>query len=311
MDLDNDGDKDLFLGRSTGQNYLFRNNLSESASNPQFTSTHSSRCSFTDVSESANVQGLWVATACAGDYDNDGLVDLYLGRYLDPRKNLPTTNFYTRNSEGNSLLHNEGNLSFRDVTAEAGVREGGLSLGVTFGDYDTDGDQDLYVANDFGRNALFRNEGNGTFKDVSVETGTVNIGYGMSAEFADMDNDLDLDLYVGAVHSGQRWFGNSATLQRYLVSSIKQGTILDDYPLYAEMFQLIENEWDQLGEEVISGNTLLLNQDGKHFRNVSEQAGVNPHGWYWSSCSFDYDNDGRNDLYSVNGWITGRTTDDL
>lgn len=303
VDLDNDGDRDLFVGVGTGSSRLFRNNGSGVSNSAHYT--------FTDVSEAANIKGNWVATACAADYDNDGLVDLYLGRYLDPRINLPTTNFYTRNSEGNSLLHNEGNLTFKDVTEQAGVREGGLSLGVTFGDYDSDGDQDLYVANDFGRNALFRNEADGTFKDVSQETGTVNIGYGMSATFADVDNDLDLDLYVAAVHSGQRWFGNAATLHRYLLTSIQEGTFVDDYPLYREMYDLFDSDWQKLGEAVISGNTLMLNQGDGKFTDVTTQANCNPHGWYWSSGAADFSNCGWQDIYSVNGWITGKKKDDL
>ena len=202
---------------------------------------------FTDVTEAANVGGVWVATAAAADYDNDGLVDLYLGRYLDPRKNLPTTNFYTRNGEGNSLLHNEGGLRFRDVTESAGVREGGLTLGLTWGDYDRDGDQDVYVANDFGRNALFRNNGNGTFTDVSFQCGTTNLGYGMSASFADIDNDGDLDVYVASVHSGQRWFGNGVTLQRYFLTSLQEGTILDDYPIYRELLGLTRLGLEDVG----------------------------------------------------------------
>jgi hypothetical protein len=296
VDLDNDGDRELFLGRSTGQNYLFRNNGDGT---------------FADVTETANVSGVWVSTAAAADYDNDGKVDLYLGRYLDPRKNLPTTNFYTRNSEGNTLLHNEGGLRFRDVTKFAGVREGGLTLGLCWGDYDKDGDQDIYVANDFGRNALFRNNGNGTFTDVSYSCGTTNLGYGMSAAFADIDNDGDLDVYVASVHSGQRWFGNAVTLQRYLLTSVQEGTILDDYPLYAELLGVMGTDWQKLGERVIRGNSLFLNNGDGTFTDVTEKSGTNPHGWYWSSQIADLDHDGLQDIYAVNGWITGKTEDDL
>src|SRR5216684_7146061 len=118
-DFDNDGHKDLFLGLGTGLNRLYRNNGDGT---------------FTDVTEGAGLGGYWVTVAAAADYDNDGKIDLYLGRYLDPRKNLPTTLFYTRNGEGNTLLRNEGNFHFKDVTAQAGVREGGLTLGVAWGD---------------------------------------------------------------------------------------------------------------------------------------------------------------------------------
>jgi hypothetical protein len=254
---------------------------------------------------------VWVSTAAAADFNNDGLLDLHLGRYLDPRTALPTTNFYTRNGEGNSLLKNNGDLTFTDVTEQAGVHETGLTLGISWADYDLDGDQDAYIANDFGRNALLQNNGDGTFTDVAKETGTVDIGYGMSACFEDVDNDGDLDLYVAAVHSGQRWFGNSATLQRYLITSIKEGTIFEDYPLYQEIYGLVDGDWDNFGEQVIRGNSLMLNNGDGTFRDVSEACHVNPHGWYWSSAIFDFDNDSRQDIYTVNGWVTGKIKDDL
>lgn len=295
-DFDNDNDRDLFLGRSTGNNFLFRNN---------------GNGSFTDVTSAANVSGVWVSTASAADYNNDGKLDLYLGRYLDPRINLPSTNFYTRNGQGNTLLRNEGELRFTDVTEEAGLREGGLTLGIAWGDYDRDGDQDVYVANDFGRNALFRNEANGKFTDVSKESNTLDIGYGMSACFEDIDNDGDLDIYKAAVHSGQRWFGNSATLQRYFISSIQEGTIFEDFSLYREIFQMIDGDWRSFGERIIRGNSLLLNNGDGTFADVTEKARVNPHGWYWSSAIFDFDNDGIQDIYTVNGWVTGKEKDDL
>jgi len=293
-DFNNDGYPDLFLSRSTGENKLYKNN---------------GDATFTDVTSGANLGGLWVSTASAADYDNDGQLDLYLGRYLDPRTNIPTTIFYTRNGEGNTLLHNDGNFHFTDVTSKV-TREGGLTLGLAWGDYDGDGNIDLYVANDFGRNALLKNNGDGTFSDVSKETGTLDIGYGMSATFADIDNDGRLDLYVSNVHSGQRWFGNEATLRNYIVTSFKQGTIHEDRALFEEIHGLIGNDWEGFGERVIRGNSLFLNR-GKTFQDVSEEAYANPHGWYWGSVAFDYDNDGLQDIYAANGWITGNKPDDL
>jgi hypothetical protein len=296
VDLDNDGDRELFLGRSTGLCYLYRNNGDGT---------------FTDVTDSANLGGFWVATAAAADYDNDGKVDLYLGRYLDPRKNLPSTNFYTRNGQGNSLLHNEGNLHFRDVTDSAGVREGGLTLGLTWADYDRDGDQDVLVANDFGRSCLLKNNGDGTFSDVAFRCGASYLGYGMSASFADIDNDGDLDIYIAGVHSGQRWFGNAVTLQRYFLTSLQERTILDDFPLYYELLNLVGYDWKTLGERVIRGNALYLNNGDGTFTDVTVQSDTNPHGWYWSCQVADFDNDGLQDIYAVNGWITGKSHDDL
>src|SRR5438105_1714709 len=190
-DFDNDGYKDLFLGCFTDRSRLFRN-----VADPQ----DPSRRKFVEVTDASGItkkgDGDFVVVAAAGDYNNDGLLDIYVGRYLDPRKNLPTTLFYTRNGEGNSLLRNDGHLHFTDVTRQAHINETSLTLGVAWADYDGDGWQDVYVANDFGRDALLHNNGDGTFTDVSKETGAFDPGYGMSATWGDIDNDGHLDIYV-------------------------------------------------------------------------------------------------------------------
>jgi hypothetical protein len=295
-DFNNDGFKDLFLGCSTAMNRLFRNNGDGT---------------FTEVGSDAELGGHMVTVATVGDYDNDGDLDIYAGRYLDPRKDLPTTLFYSRNGVGNSLLRNDGNFHFTDVTAQAGVREGGLTLGVSFGDYDNDNYQDIYVTNDFGRNALFRNKGDGTFADVSKETGTLDFGYGMSSTFGDIDNDGDLDIYVSNVHSGQRWYGQSVTLYQYMLNSFREGTLWEDFSTYREIFSLVGMDWRHYGDRMVKGNSLLLNDGKGHFTDISEKARTNPFGWFWGSTIFDYDNDGRQDIYAVNGWITSKTTADL
>lgn len=296
VDLDNDGDRDLFLGVFTGPNRLYRNDGDGT---------------FTDVTDGAGLGGLMVTVASASDVDGDGLLDLYLGRYLDPRTELPDTLFYTRNGEGNSLLRNLGDLRFEDVTEQAGVREGGLALGVAWSDYDADGDDDLYVTNDFGRNALLRNDGGARFSDVSAEAGALDFGYSMSSSWGDVDNDGDFDLYVSNVHSGQRWYGQAATLRQYLLNSVRQGTIVHDFPLYREIYRYAGADWRTYGDRMVKGNSLLLNDGKGHFEEVAETAQANPFGWYWGSGMLDYDNDGRLDLYAADGWITGKTHDDL
>jgi hypothetical protein len=295
-DFNDDGYKDLFMGCSTGPNRLYRNKGDGT---------------FIDVTERAGLGGILVTVAAAADYDNDGKLDLYVGRYLDPRKDLPTTLFYTRNSAGNSLLHNDGDFHFTDVTTKAGVREGGLTLGVAWGDYDGDGYQDIYVANDFGRDALFHNNGNGTFSDVSKETGTLDYGYGMSATFGDINNDGNLDIYVSNVHSGQRWYSQAATLYQYLLTSMREGTIIEDFPIYKEIYSAVGADYSSVGDRVVKGNSLLINDGKGHFTDISESSRTNPFGWFWGSTMFDYDNDGRQDIYAVNGWISGKKKDDL
>ncbi len=306
VDFDNDGDLDLFESRFMAGGLLYRN---DGPGADGYTV-------FTDVSASANLGRGFVTVAAAADYDLDGDVDLYLGRYLDPRKELPTTLFYTRNGQGNSLLRNDGDLTFTDVTASAGVREGGLTLGVAWGDYDRDGDPDLYVANDFGRNALLRNEGKGEdgivrFSDVSQEAGALDFGFGMSASWGDPDNDGDLDIYVSNVHSGQRWYGQAITLYHYLFNSVRQGTIGQDLATFREIYRYAGADWSDYGDSMVNGNSLLINDGAGHFTEVPEATRTNPFGWYWGSTFLDYDNDGRQDLYAANGWISGRTYDDL
>lgn len=124
------------------------------------------------------------------DYDGDGLEDIY---FLNgaPLKGTPTDTTPT-----NALYRNNGDWTFTDVTEEAGVGDTGFAMGATAGDYDNDGDLDLYITN-FGPNVLYRNDGNRTFTDVSQEAnvaGGDTVGAGCS--FFDMDADGDLDLYV-------------------------------------------------------------------------------------------------------------------
>ncbi len=295
-DLDNDGYQDLFLVRFTGPSLVYRN-LGDGT--------------FEDRSPPAGVSPGLAPVAAAADYDNDGDLDIYLGRYLDPRVKLPATIFYTRNGEGNSLLRNDGNFSFTDVTEEAGVREGGLTLGVAWADYDEDGHMDLYVANDFGRNALFRNLGNGTFEDVSLATQTVDIGYGMSADWGDVNGDGHLDLYVSNVHSGQRWYGHAPTLYNYLLTSVRQGTIREDLPVFRDLLKYFGDKWHSAGDHLIKGNSLFLSDGQGRFNDISVSSATNPFGWYWGSGFLDFDNDGWTDLFAVNGFISAKSQDDL
>lgn len=295
-DLNNDGHQDLFLGGLTNRSMIFKNN---------------GNGTFTEVDLNGLIDDPLVTVAAAADYDLDGDLDLYFGRYLDPRKDLPVTLFYTRNSGGNTLLRNDGDFKFVDVTQEAGVREGGLTLGVAWSDYDEDGDPDLYVANDFGRNALLRNEGDGTFSDVTKESGTLDFGFGMSASFGDVNADGKPDLYVSNVRSSQRWYGQTATLYKYLNNSVKQGTFLEDWPVYREIVSLAGDDWRNYGDFMVKGSSLFLNQSNGRFAEVSESSDANPLGWYWSSNFLDYNNDGLLDVYAVNGWITGHEKDDL
>lgn len=287
-DYDNDGDKDLFVSRTFRPNQLFGNNGDGT---------------FTDVTARAGIGADCCTTVASwADYDNDGFLDLYVGRYLDPRKDIPTT-FYARNGEPNQLYRNNGDGTFTNVTAHAGVGETGLCLGTVFADYDDDGDADLYVVNDFGRNTLYRNNGDRTFTDVTVETNTLAYGAGMSASFGDYDNDGRLDIYVTNIRSDSSWFAEAPTVWRYMLNSWRQGVWRTDMPLYFEIFKQSGFEFVGVFKQMASGNTLLRNRGNGGFDDVTWEADANPPGWFWGASIADFDNDGWQDIYAADGWV--------
>jgi enediyne biosynthesis protein E4 len=199
-DIDNDGDLDLYV-TNFGGNRLYLNEGDGT---------------FRDATETAGVSaGGFSASAAFADYDGDGTLDLYLARYVD--FSLANHKFCGNQAKNikaychpdvyepvpGILFHGRGDGTFEDVTEAAGVYVPGegKSLGVVWGDYDGDGDPDLYVANDSMRNFLFRNDGSGHFTDVTLLAG---VGYsedgrtqaGMGTDMADYDGDGILDLTV-------------------------------------------------------------------------------------------------------------------
>lgn len=134
------------------------------------------------------------AGICSFDADGDGLLDVYMLNGFDLSKRGMRS---SDDDSSNQLFCNRGGFNFRDVTSSSGTAIGGYSLGVTAGDFDHDGFTDLYISN-FGPNVLLRNNGDGTFTDVSVEAG-VDGGdqFGAGVTFLDVNNDGNLDLFVG------------------------------------------------------------------------------------------------------------------
>jgi hypothetical protein len=198
-DYDNDGDPDLYV-TSYGANALYRNEGDGR---------------FSDVTAAAGVAaGGWSSSAGFFDYDNDGWLDLFVSRYVewgfdDDRwcgEKKPGYRAYCHPDNfdpiANVLYRNQGDGSFRDVSAESGIAASpGKGLGVSFADYDADGFTDVYVANDSVQCFLFHNEGDGTFTELGLLAG---VGFnedgktfaGMGVDFADYDNDGHPDLVV-------------------------------------------------------------------------------------------------------------------
>lgn len=283
VDLDNDGDADFLLA------HRFSVSLLENDGSGKFTLRHT-------FDTDARVSGL-----SAADYDNDGLLDFHVCGYSPMSQTSPEDVFANpvpyhdaRNGAFNYLFRNEGGLRFRDVTAETGMNENNtrFSFAAAWEDFDNDGDQDLYVANDFGRNNLYRNElvpsGQARFRDVAAELGVEDIGAGMSADWGDVDNDGFADLYVGNMWSSA---GHRITSQGRFKPEADAGTR------------------EQLQRHA-RGNSLFLNRSPS-FRDVSLPAGVNMGRWAWGSLIGDLNNDGWQDIYVANGFMTAPDPDDL
>ena len=295
-DYDNDGHKDVFVSRTFRPNQLFRSDGDGT---------------FTDVTAQSGLGADCCTTVASwGDYDNDGFLDLYVGRYLDPRRAIPTT-FYARNGEPNQLYRNNGDGTFANVTTEAGVGDVGLCLGSVWGDYNDDGHPDLFVVNDFGRSTLYRNNGDRTFRDVTVAAGALAYGAGMNASVADYDNDGRLDLYTTDIRSEHAWFAEPPTVWRYMMNAWRQGVWRTDMPLYFEMFRQSGFQFVGVFKTMAAGNHLLRNRGDGTFETVSQRTGANPHGWFWGASLADFDNDGWLDVYAANGWVYNERGTDL
>ena len=204
------------------------------------------------------------------DYDRDGDEDIYFlnGAALKGAKYV--------SAPKNALYRNGGGWKFTDVTEKAGVGDTGFGLGVAAGDYDNDGDPDLYI-NNYGPNVLYRNNGDGTFTDVTKRAGVAN-GHkvGAAAFFLDMDKDGDLDLFVANYLD--------FTYQNHLMRTSK------GIPKYAGPMDYPPMP-----------NDLFRNNGDGTFTNVSKESGVADHkGWGMGGVCADYDNDGDTDVYIAN-----------
>ena len=307
-DYDNDGDKDLFVS-NWGPNVFYRNNGDGT---------------FTDITSQAGLEhDLFGIGSTFLDYDRDGYLDLYVGNYIEYD---PDYNFYyapdgfpgplSYRGQADVLYHNNGDGTFTDVTKEAGVsNDEGRAMGVTSADIDNDGDWDIFVANDAMQNYLYRNNGDGTFTNIALETAT---GFGqngeatsaMSGEFGDIDLDGNVDLVVPDMaysciykNTGMGYFeemsarlGMAAACGQYTSWS---GNFFDfDHDGWLDMFISNGHPHRLIGEE----DLLLKNDQGKRFINISSDVGRDFQDKFNSrgSAVGDIDNDGDMDILELN-----------
>ncbi len=268
VDLDGDGDRDACMGFD-GSLRVFRREGNVYVQAASF--------------ERGSITGL-----AAADVNGDGLVDIYACAYANPYNGtaFPVPYHDAANGQENTLLLNltkeADELAFVDATQGSGLNVGAarFSFAATFEDYDSDGDMDLYVANDFGRNGLYLNSGSGQFTERAGDLGAMDIGAGMAASFADLDGDGQVDLYVAnmASSAGRRITGQ-------------------------EVFQArVDDEERALFRRHAKGNTLLLGTKGGKF---TESPLASDGRWAWGAIPLDLDGNGALDLYVPNGFVTG------
>ena len=276
LDFDNDGDSDLFLA-ATGFQMLFENRLIPDG-----------RLEFLDISVEAGVdQAAQGFSAVAGDVNADGLPDIYVASYNRYGVIMPDSWARATNGTPNLLFVNQGDGRFQERAAAWGVADGRWSYAAQFGDLNDDGRADLYVANDFGENGLFLNQGN-HFLDAAAERELLDPGNGMGVSMGDFDNDGRLDLHVTNM---------SSTAGRRILQ------------------RLFPERPDQPGDtdvlfKLAAGNTLFKNLGGGRFADVSQEVGGLGAGWAFGGGFIDVDNDGWEDLHAPNGFISGKSLKD-
>ena len=318
FDYDNDGWMDIYLVNSGRcdfydprpplRNALYKNNRDGT---------------FTDVTEKAGLQGGGYGMGAAvGDYDGDGLPDLYLTQY------------------GRSVLyHNEGNGKFTDVTEKAGVGAPGWSSSAVWFDYDNDGRLDLFVCQfvDFSKeknlfcgnaqtgeryyciprgynpapSRLFHNNGDGTFTDVSKESGiSEHLGKAWGVVATDIDNDGRMDLFVANDTMPNFLFANRGH-GKFEEIGIEAGVAYDEGGRARSGMGVDSADYDQDGwMDLFVANidhekySLYHNGHDGSFKDASASNGIASATWLmsgWGLKFFDFDNDGNLDLLLANG----------
>ena len=246
-DYDNDGYLDLYITRGgwsgAAENTLYHNNGDGT---------------FTDVTHAAGVADPQSSFCAAwADYDNDGYLDLYIADGV------------IGDGAANVLYHNNGDGTFTNTAESAGVANTGNSLGTAWGDYDKDGYIDLHVINFGQSNVLYRNNGDGTFTDVTPTTGmTLPVTDAFVTFFLDVDNDADLDIFIS----------NSGAFQAFIAGQIT-GTAPHD------------------GDRQV----LYRNNGDGTFTDVTRESGLY-HAFGAMGANFgDIDSDGYLDIYLATG----------
>ncbi len=266
VDLDNDGRQDILITLVNENHRVFRN---------------LGKLRFEDVSGQAGLggEGRIGGPATAFDFDNDGLLDLYVGsfgNYLEGA--LPAPGQNNRNAMPNQLFRNLGGMRFEEVDGGAVLADTGWAQAISHTDLDRDGYQDLVVANDYGRNAFLRNLGSGKFENWAVDLGMNNSAHSMNVGIADLNADEYPDFYISNIVSLVKDEGRSPPGREREASARMR--VVESNRLFVSSFR--DDKLEYISSKAITSGALST-------------------GWAWDADFFDFDNDGDDDLYCVNG----------
>lgn len=251
--------------------------------------------------------------AAAGDYDGDGDIDLMVTSFGNlPGAAVPGQHKLYRNDGGH----------FTDVAAAAGVAFSNPAIpdgySPVWGDYDLDGDLDLWIGGwwegpgelEWNGTRLFRNEGDGTFTDVSVASGVFdNHVRGFSAAFVDMDGDRYPELLVAGDFGTSRYFSNhrDGSFTRHLFTAAEavmngMGTAVADFDRDGLQDWFITSIFPAYHFFGPPGNRMWLNKGTLPLEMLPESCGLFDGGWGWGATALDFDQDGWVDLFHTGGW---------
>jgi hypothetical protein len=273
LDYDNDGDSDIFIS-AVGQQMLLENRFVQDG-----------KLQFSDVSLESGVAKPAIGfSAVAGDVNGDGRLDIYVASYNRYGQVTPDSWFKASNGTPNLLFVAQPDGTFREDAAKWGVADKRWSYAAEFADVNSDGKIDLYVANDFGEKALYINKGD-HFVDEAALRGVLDPGNGMGVSFGDYNNDGRLDIHASNMSST----AGNRILTRLLPNSSPKDNVL---------------------KKLAAGNNLFENTGDGNYRDVTAEVGGFSGGWAWGGGFIDFDNDGWEDIYTPNGFISGKSMKD-
>jgi hypothetical protein len=272
-DFDNDGLQDILITYANDDHRLYRN---------------VGGVRFEDLTQGAGLggEGLVAGPVAVLDFDSDGLLDVYIGYFGDYlHGEVPLSVGNSQNALPNRLFRNLGDLRFEDVTEGSGTTDVGWTQALSHVDFDRDGRQDIIVANDYGRNAFLRNLGDGKFENAAPALGVIKAYHSMSIAITDFNDDDYPDIHISNMAllvKDDKYFFPDVDTPMQLDLHAMEGMGIKE----SNMFYMSHLEQGRLASYVPSKNI---------------ERGSSSTGWSWDAEFFDFDHDGDDDLYVVNG----------